>query len=110
MEARHLVIDLDNGIRIAPGAGVIRHLDGSIDTLTPAEAQVVTLLASAGGGFITVEAFETRSDGVRAVKDHIRSLRRKIGADAHQYVQSLRGHGYRIARCTIAYVAQLFDL
>ena len=81
-------------------------LDGQLLMLTPAEYDILLLLARASGRVKTREQLLVEVAGRdfesfdRAIDVHISSLRRKLGDDpkAPRFIETVRGAGYRMRK------------
>ncbi len=80
---------------------IVTHAGNEID-LTPTEFDLLrTLMQNPGYVFARDELLEQAVgytfEGLgRTLDSHIKNLRRKIGADGQQYIQTVYGVGYRL--------------
>ncbi len=94
-----------DGLAIDPGSHKVT-LDGQLLILTPAEYDILLLLARASGRVKTreqllVEVADRDFESFdRAIDVHISSLRRKLGDDpkAARFIETVRGAGYRMRK------------
>ncbi len=77
----------------------------AVVTLTRTEFDLLATLAASPGRVLTRETLGTRvfgglyEESDRTIDSHIRNLRRKLGPgpDGHEYIETVRGVGYRAA-------------
>ncbi len=96
---------ITDGLAIDAGSHKVT-LDGQLLILTPAEYEILLLLARAPGRVKTreqllVEVADRDFESFdRAIDVHISSLRRKLGDDpkAPRFIETVRGAGYRMRK------------
>jgi DNA-binding response OmpR family regulator len=77
-------------------------LDGTDLTLTPGEWQLLLALAGHAGQVFTRRELIEHVNGYtfegyeRAIDSHVKNLRRKLGPDGHDVIETVVGFGYRL--------------